>query len=60
MSMAKIFSFLNDVRIYRFMYNSVADPDPVYLGHSDPDPLKNWIGILYQQKYPCNSNFLVT
>ena len=38
---------------------SVADPDPVFLGHPDPDPGKYRIRILYQQKDPCNSNFHV-
>ena len=43
---------------------SVADLDldPVrsgFLGHPDSDPRKNWIRILYPQKDPVNSNFLV-
>ena len=40
---------------------SVAYPDPVCLGHPnpDPDPGKYRIRILYLQKDPCNSNFLV-
>ena len=46
----------HDVRL-----NGVADPDPVFLGHPDldPDPGKYRIRILYPQKDPCNSNFLV-
>ena len=38
--------------------SSVADPDPVFLGHPDPDP-EYRIRILYTQKDPCKSNFLV-
>ena len=34
--------------------------DPVFLGHPDPDPGKYRIRILYPQKDPWNSNFLVT
>ena len=33
--------------------------DTVSLGHSDPDPGKYWNRILYLQKDPCNSKFLV-
>ena len=33
--------------------------DPVFLGHPDPDPGKYRIRILYPQKDPCNSKFLV-
>ena len=33
---------------------SVADPDPVILGHPDPDPGKYRIRILYLQKDPSN------
>ena len=32
--------------------NSVADQDPVFLGHPDPDPGKYRIRILYPQKAP--------
>ena len=38
---------------------SVADPDPFFVGHPDPDPGKYGIRILYPPKDPCNSNFLV-
>ena len=37
---------------------SIADPDPVFLGHPDPDPGKR-IRIPYPQKGPCNSYFFV-
>ena len=33
--------------------------DPVFLGHSDPDPGKYRIWILYPQKDPCNLIFLL-
>ena len=35
--------------------------DPVFLGHTDPDldPGKYRIRILYLQKDPCMSNFIV-
>ena len=41
--------------------NSVVDPDPdlVFLDHPDPDPGKYRIRILYPQKAPCNSKYLV-
>ena len=41
------------------VWTSVADPDPVFLGHPDPDPGKYRIRIFYPQKDPYNSNFLV-
>ena len=43
------------------LYISVADPDPdpVFFGHPDPDPGKYRIRILYPQKDPMLSNFLV-
>ena len=43
----------------KMMKISVADPDPdpVLLGH--PDPGKYRIRILYLQKDPYNSNFLI-
>ena len=33
--------------------------NPVFFGHPDPDPGKYRIRILYPQKTPCYSNFLV-
>ena len=33
--------------------------DPVFLGHPDPDPGKYRTRIIYPQKDPCSSNFLV-
>ena len=41
------------------IYYSVVDPDPVFLGHPNPDPGKYRIRILHPQKDPCNLNFLV-
>ena len=34
------------------LLSSVADPDPVFFGHPDPDPGKYRIQILYPQKDP--------
>ena len=49
--------------IYICVRSSVADRDPVFLGHPDPDPDPGkyliQIRILNPQKDPCSSNFLV-
>ena len=49
-----IFIFTKNMDDEGRLKNSVADPDPVFLGHSDPDPGKYRIRIriLYPQKDP--------
>ena len=47
---------------HKGLKSSVADPDQavlVFLCHPYPDPGQYRIRILYPQKDPCNSNFLV-